>query len=307
MTFESLVQEIADPSQHVATAKLVGLSSMEADDATSFARMWHGLDDPRRLRLARDLVELAEDNVEANFDRVFFIALDDSSPEVRREAIHGLWEHEDRDLIDPLIRLLHDDPDAGVRAQAALALGRFVLQGELATLRRSDAERVEHALRQTYHDPTEPIEVRSRALEALGARGAEWVRDLIDDAFSSDDRRLRISAVHAMGRSADTAWLSSVLAQLDDDDAEMRFEAATAAGSIGDPDAVPLMLALLHDEDIEVRVATVGALGQIGGGDAKDALQELLTEGDEALADIITSTLAEIDFAEDPLAFQLQE
>jgi HEAT repeat protein len=306
-TFDSVIQELADSSQNVAAAKLIGLSAMGAGEASSFVDVWREMDDMRRQRLIHDLVELGEDNVELNFDQVFLIALRDSNPAVRRDAIQGLWEYEHRDLIDPLLDLLERDLDAGVRADAALALGRFVLQAEFESLPGQHAARVESALHQTFNDPTEPVEVRARALESLGARSEEWARDLIDVAFASDDRRLRISAVHAMGRSADAAWLSSVTAQLEDDDAEMRFEAATAAGAIGDPEAIPYLVPLLHDEDVETQMAAINSLGQIGGEDAKEALKELLAEGEERILEAATEALAEIEFAEDPLAFDLVE
>jgi HEAT repeat protein len=306
-TFESLVQELADPSQQVAISKLVGLSGISGGERSSFERVWLEMDGMRRQRLIHELIDLAEDSVELNFDTVFLLALRDQQADVRRAAIQGLSEYEGRDLIEPLTELLRSDPDPGVRAETALALGRFVLRAELAALRNSDAERIEGALRQTFTDPTEPVEVRARALEGLGARSEDWVHDLIEDAFSSDDRRLRISAVHAMGRSADPSWLSSVLGQLDSDDAEMRFEAVVAAGSIEDPEATPYLVALVHDDDTEVQEAAINALGQIGGDDAKDALQELLSEGDERIAEAVTYALAEIDFAEDPLALDLPE
>lgn len=307
MTLESLVQELADPSRDVAISKLAGLSGMSAGEAPSFMSAWLAMDDARRRRLIQELIDLAEDNVELDFDAIFLISLADRTPAIRRAAIQGLWEHEGRDLIGPLLGLLQDDPDAGVRAEAALALGRFVLQAELDALRGADAERVEAALRRTFTDPAEPVEVRARAIESLGARSEEWVSDLIEEAFSGEDRRLRISAVHAMGRSADTAWLSSVLGQLDSDDPEMRFEAANAAGAIGDPEATAYLVPLLRDEDPEAQEAAINALGQIGGDDAKEALQELLAEGDERIAEAVTYALAEINFAEDPLAFRLQE
>ena len=53
--------------------------------------------------------------------------------------------------------------------------------------------------------------MRGRALESLGARSEPWVRDLIEEAYDSGDRRLQISAVHAMGTSADSQWLPSIL------------------------------------------------------------------------------------------------
>ena len=306
MSFETLLEELTDPAKLVAASKLAGLSGLNAEEASRFMDAWERLDGGRRQWLAHELVDLAEDNVDLNFDAAFLVALSDADPDVRRAAIAGLWEHEGRDLIDPLIGLLGDDADAGVRAEAALALGRYVLQAEFDALRSSDAERIEGALRRTVTDPTEIAEVRARALESLGARNEDWVRDLIEDAHESDDRRMRISAVHAMGRSCDAAWLSSVFAELESDDAEMRYEAAVAAGAIADPEATPYLTPLLRDEDTEVQDAAIAALGQIGGEEAKEPLRELLAEGDERVHDAVQAALAEVDFADDPLAFKIQ-
>jgi HEAT repeat protein len=306
VSFETLIEELSASRTALGAAKLAGLSSMNAEEASLFAGVWRELDDTIRRKLIEELAGLAEDNVELNFDRVFLLALDDADAEVRRAAIEGLWEHEDRDLIDPLVRLLDGDSDARVRAEAALALGRYVLRGEYDQLRRSDADRVDAALRSTVTDPTEVAEVRGRALEALGPRSDDWVRDLIEDAHDSDDRRLRISAVHAMGRSADPAWLDSLYTELASDDPEMRYEAVTAIGSIADREAVPHLPELLRDDDAEVQEAAIAALGQIGGPEAKEALQDLLSEGDERVREAVVAALDEVDFAADPLAFNIQ-
>ncbi len=306
MTFEALIEELADPARPLAVSKLVALSGMTAEEASRFMSVWRELDDRRRQWLIHELADLAEDNVELNFDTVFFAGLADADADVRRAAVLGLWEHKGRGLIGPLISLLGTDPDAGVRSEAALALGRYSLQAEFDTLRPTDVERVEAALRRTVTDPTEIVEVRGRALEALGARSEDWVRDLIQDAYDSPERRLRISAVHAMGRSCDASWLSSIFAELESDDPEMRYEAANAAGSIADVEVTPFLKPLLHDEDPEVQEAAIAALGQIGGEEAKATLQELLAEGDVRLRDAVLAALDEMDFAEDPLAFKIQ-
>jgi HEAT repeat protein len=306
VSFETLMKELADPARPLAVSKLVGLSGMSAEEASRFTNVWQELDERRRRSLIHELVDLGEDNVELNFDAAFFVALGDTDPDVRRAAVLGLGEHEGRDLIDPLTALLDNDPDAAVRAEAALALGRYVLQMEFDLLRADDAQRIEGALRRTITDPTETTEVRARALESLGARNEEWVRDLIQDAYESPERRLRISAVHAMGRSCDLAWLSAVFAELENDDAEMRYEAAAAAGAIADIEATPYLAPLLHDADPEVQQAAIAALGQVGGVGAKETLQELLAEGDDRVRDAVLAALAEVDFADEPLAFKLE-
>ena len=307
MSFESYLQELADPAKPLAVSKLVKLSSLGPDEASLFLDRWPELDLRRRQRLVHELTDLAEDNVELNFDAVFFIALGDAGADVRRDAIRGLWEYEGCDLIDPLQGLLQHDPDAGVRAEAALALGPFVLQAEFDSLRAADVERVERTLRRAVEDTHEVSEVRGRALEALGARSQPWVRDLIQGAFESADRRLRLSAVHAMGRSCDAAWLPTITPELASEDGEMRFEAASACGDIGDEAAIPHLLPLLYDEDQDAQEAAVNALGKIGGLRAKQALEELLEGADARVREAVLSALAEMDFEEDPLGFRVRQ
>ncbi|MEX2159904.1 MAG: HEAT repeat domain-containing protein [Dehalococcoidia bacterium] len=307
MSLETLLTELADPAAEPASSELVHLSDLGPEQVATFLERWSEMALRKRRWLLDELVRLAEDNVELSFDAVFLAALDDRDPDVRREAIRGLWEYEGRDLIRALIALLENDPDAAVRAEAAIALGRFVLQAELDMLRASDAERIEQALHRAVDNESEMSEVRARALEALGARSEGWVRDLVQDAYDSGDRRLRLSAVHAMGRSADGAWLPSVYEELESDDAEMRFEAAGAAGAIADEGAASHVLPLLLDEDAEVQLAAIAALGQIGGPEARAALRELFAEKNERTHDAVEAALADLEFAEDPLGFTVRE
>lgn len=307
MTLETYLQELADPAAPLAASKLVNVSNMGQEETSSFLNLWLEMELGRRKRLIETLIDLAEDNVELNFDAIFFIAMADRDADIRRSAIKGLWEHEGRTLIDPLTGLLQSDPDAGVRVEAALALSRFVLQAEFDTVRAADAERVERALRRTIEDTTEAVEVSGRALESLAARSQPWVRDLIQRAFEGSDRRLRLSAVHAMGRSCEPAWLSKLIPELQSDDAEMRFEAVNACGSIADESAAPHLLPLLHDEDGEAQEAAINALGQIGGGEAKQALEDLLANGQDRIREAVLAALQEIGFSEDPLRFKVTE
>lgn len=307
MSFQTYLGELADPSKRLVVSGLVKLASLGPEEVALFMNVWPEMELSRRQQLIDDLIDLAEDNVELNFDAVFFVALGDRDAEVRRAAIRGLWEYEGRDLIDALVGMLDGDANAAVRAEAALALGRFVLQAEFDALRSADAERVEQALRGKVDDGEEPVEVRGRALEALGARGAPWVRDLIERAFDAGDRRLRLSAVHAMGRSCDASWLPVLFEELGSDDAEIRFEAAVALGSIAEEEATPRLLPLLEDEDAEVQEAAIGALGEIGGARAREALQAVAGDFNERLRDAAAAALAVAGFDEDPLGVSLRE
>src|SRR3972149_9692644 len=169
-----------------------------------------------------------------NFDALVFAALEDEDAAVRTDAVRGLWEYEGRDLIAPLLRLLEKDEEPEVRAEAALALGRFVVLSELGSLGEEHLQQVEAGLRRALEDELEVDEVRGRALEAIGASGRPWVEQAIQAAYESEALRLRVSAIHAMGRSCDHSWLPLLIEELANDEPETRYEAATALGSLAD-------------------------------------------------------------------------
>jgi HEAT repeat protein len=306
VSLEDYLRELADSSTPLAVARLVNLSHVVPDEASAFEEAWRGADVHRRRQVMRQLIELAEDNVELNFDAVFRVGLSDSDAEVRRSGIRGLWEYKERDLIPTLVALLLTDVDQTVRAEAALALGRYALRAEFDEIRASDASIVDDALRRTIADPEQTTEVKARAVEAVGVRSQPWVHQVIEDAYHSGQHRLRVSALHAMGRNCDARWLSTLVRELKSDDAEMRYEAATACGSLGDEAAVPHLLPLFKDDDAEVQEAAVQALGQIGGQEAKRALEDCLASPEERVRDAALAALAEVDFGEDPLDFKLR-
>ncbi|MCH8025538.1 MAG: HEAT repeat domain-containing protein [Chloroflexi bacterium] len=307
MSIQAYIEELIDPQRPLAVSKLTQLSALGPAEAAVLATHWPEMELQKRQRLVQELIDLEEDNVELDFDAVFFLGLADGDAGVRRDSVRGLWENESRDLIDAMIGLLADDPDAGVRAEAALGLGRFVVQAEFENVKPAYAEPLDQALRGVFQDQAEVVEVRGRALESLGTRAAPWARDLIEEAFESPERRLRLSAVHAMGRSCDESWLPALFAELESDDDEMRFEAAGACGAIGGEAAAQHLLPLLEDADHEVQEAAIGALGEIGGEVAKAALMELKERENERVRDAVVEALEALAFVDDPLAFHVSD
>jgi HEAT repeat protein len=298
------LEELRDSTRPLVVSKLANLSNLSPEELAPFLGVWPTMAADRRRRILNELAELAEDNVELNFDEVFRAALGDADSEVRRVAVRGLWEYTGRDLIEPLVRLLHEDAEPAVRAEAALALGRFALRAEFEELRPVDAERVEKALRRTVDEAVEVVEVRARAVEALGARSMAWVQAIIEETYHSAEQRLRVSAVHAMGRNCDPVWLPVLFRELASEDPEMRYEAVTACGSIGDEASLPHVLPLMEDGDAEVQGAAIEALGAIGGRAAKKALQQAVGDPREHVREAALAALAEADFNDDPLSFR---
>jgi HEAT repeat protein len=305
MTIDSYLNELADTSRPLKTGRLANLSGLDGDERSRLAAAWPGLPVERRRAVLERLTSLAEDNPELDFDAVFMNALGDADAAVRQLAVEGLWEHTDRDIIPSLVELLRRDPAEPVRCAAALALGRFVLMGEYGDLRPRDLVTVTDALRDAVADVHESAHVRGRALEAVGASSQPWARQLIQAAYDSGDDRLAVSAVHAMGRSADSVWVPALLAELQSADPQMRYEAAGALGEIEDEEAVPYLAELLDDEDVEVQEAAIQALGQIGGADARSILRGRANDPDERVREAVQAALDQAEFGDDPLGLRL--
>lgn len=302
MEFSEYLRHLRDPASHLSVAGLQHLHDLTAERAEALRSAWLEMDAERRRQVVCQLIELAEDSVDLNFDAVFFAALDDPDAAVRAAAVRGLWEYEGRDFIGRLLQLLEKDEEPEVRAEAALALGRFVLMFELGNLRERHFQKIEEGLRRTLDDELEEDEVQARALEAIGACGRPWVRQAILRAYESEAPRLRVSALHAMGHSCEPRWLPLLIKELSSEDPEMRYEAAIALGSLADRRAVSHLAPLLYDPDMEVKEATIAALGQIGGDDVKSLLRPLLQATSPSVQEAAASALAEASFVEDPLS-----
>ena len=301
MSLAEDLKALGHPHRPLTSARLVKLSNLSPAELEEAKDAWAEIDPFRRLQIVCHLVELAEENVELDFTAILKHCLTDPDPEVRAEALGGLWECEERALIEKFVEMMRRDPAEQVRAAAAVALGRFVLLDEFGKLRLADAIQPEEALFAVIADATEAIEVRRRAVEAVGALSGERTRVVIQEAYDSDHREMRLSAIYAMGQSCDPRWLPLVSSQLHSHDPAFRYNAARALGNLGNEANVPALLDLLADEDVQIKTATIFALGQIGGPVAKKKLEECLESDDLAIREAAGETLEELLFREDPL------
>ncbi|HWO94731.1 MAG TPA: HEAT repeat domain-containing protein [Dehalococcoidia bacterium] len=309
MTIAELLLQLSDDDIEQGESKLGEFSHLSPEELQELRRVWPEMPPERRLRLIERMAELNSSRIDFYFDDVFTLALDDDLPAIRIAAIGGLFEHEGRDIIGPLIRALREDDDLGVRAASALALGRFAELAEANRLRMADAKAVEVALADAVRDEAEATEVRACAVQSIGARSEPWVHDLIEEAYFSGNYRMKLGAVGAMAASCDPAWLPALLDDLDDDDPEMRFEAAMALGSIADEEAAPHLERLMEDDDEDVRLASVAALGGIastnGDGQALEILRSHLADDDEDLRNWVETAIREALNFNDPFRLEL--
>jgi HEAT repeat protein len=305
VSIHNLINEIADNDRKLTSSHLADLSQMSMSDLPVFKKTWGMINITRRRQIISQLTELVKDNVELNFDLIFRHGLSDPDDEVRATAIDGLWENNDPLLIKKFINLMQNDTSDSVQASAAAALGKFVLLVECEEIRQSYKTTLSQALLTIIDDIKKPVEVRRRALEAIAPLSIPAAREAIKKAYESRDERFTISAIYAMGRTCDDAWLPILYKEMDNADAEIRYEAAGACGEIGVEESVSHLVEHIDDPDIEVRLAVIQSLAKIGGSEAKKSLQRITRKDNIAIREAIEQALGEIETMEDMTLFQM--
>ena len=301
LAFEEALKRVADEEAALSGADLYALSAPSSAEVQVFQRQWSTLAASRRRAVVALLVESAEANFELSFNSLLRVTMEDEDDQVRAWSIEGLWETDDVTLIGPLVQKLRCDESPSVSAAAASLLGRFILKAELGELASRRVAPARHALLEAIRDPVEHVEVRRRAVESIAYLGEDGVHDIIVEAYESPHELMRISAVFAMGRSADTVWAGTVQAEVSNSNPAMRCEAARSCGELEIKEAVPALIRLISDPDREVQAAAVSALGQIGGARARRVLERCGRSDDEVLREAAEDALGELLLGEQPL------
>lgn len=276
-SFAEVLVELFE-AEPVPIRQLYRLSDMDVEELAMFDAGWTAVSDERRHIIVRHLADLSEDNFLVDFSPIFIRGFNDSAADVRVASLDGLWDTTDLKLIPPITELLDNDPDERVQAAAAAALGHFVAMAEWGQLPERILPGLISSLLARYDDEKTADSVRRVVLEALGPAGHPRVNQLIEEAYASRDQAMQVSAVFAMGATADRRWSVTVLSELDSPYEEMRAEAARSAGAIGNSDFVERLAELAYEEDMAVRLAAITSLGQIGGDEVQRILVEMMDD-----------------------------
>ncbi len=301
MSFQQLIEIIADPSAPLADAPFHEASDPSSSELAEFVAVCDSLHEERRREIVSMMVEQAEENLELDFTTIFRQCLKDDDDRLAQLGVEGLWEQEDRWLIFELMELLQSERGPQVRATAALALGKFPALAQEGKLQPQDRELVYRVLMDFLEDEIEDLEVRRRCLEAVAPFNTEEVQDYIRWAYDGDDQDMRSSSIYAMGRTGGVEWLPTLLGDLENPDPAVRYEAAYACGEMGEQNAAPQLVELLQDDDPEVRLACIAALGKVGGALARRALIDCVRDGDAAISDAAHTELENLEFLDDPM------
>ncbi len=317
VSFATVLSVLLDEEHPFPPGHIYHLSRLPAESLTLLDESWERIPLPRRRSLLSDMEALAVDDPLLFFDQIALIGLRDEDVQVRISAIALTALEEEPRFAEPLIDVLAGDSHFEARAAAAAALSNFVYLGEIEEIPVGTFRAVEEALLTAFRQDELDL-VRRKALEAISFSSRPEINGMIEDAYTGDDEDWQISAVYAMGASANLHWEKYVVESLSSDSPQLRYEAVRAAGKLSLSDTKPDLLALAQeDEDGDVRAAAVWALSDIGGQDVAEFLESLLEEAEteaeteffeEALENLLETQMFDemdmplFDFDEDDLA-----
>ncbi len=170
----------------------------------------------------------------------------ETSPGVRAEAYRALADYwEDPRMIPFLLDALQNEADPQARGLACIGLGRFLDTASDEGAMEPDFEpdcytadslRDVRMARTVFdrvlglaRDTAAPLEVRRRAVEALGSFGYRHeVAELIEALYRDEREQAQVSAIFAMGRSGLKRYRKRLLRHLEDERPPVQFEAIQA-------------------------------------------------------------------------------
>lgn len=304
-SFQTVLDSLLDAGKDFPRRYLQYFSDIEPLELKTLLDVWPRVKLSRKLSLLKALESTADSDTLVNYDDFARAILYDPDASVRVHALRLLNECEDLKLIPAYLKLLKSDPDAAVRAQAATALGLFVDLGELEEIEEKAYGEIQAALLESAQGADE-AKVRRQALESLGYSSNPAVVELIESAFDGGVD-WKVSALTAMGRSADDRWEDRILRSLLDENVLIRKAAVQSAGLLALKSArLPLLRMLESEEDAEVMTAAIWSLSQIGGEDVQVYLETLLDQTeDEDLIEFLEDALDNLAFTEDLDRFDL--
>lgn len=306
ISFQRVVDSLVENGKEFPQRYLREFSDLGTGELKSILDVWPRVDLSRKMSLLDALGALADTDTLVSFDDFARALLTDPDAQVRTRAIRLLDESEAVDLVPSYLDMLKNDPDINVRAEAARALNLFVDLGELEEIPETVHRQVEDALLMSVTGEDD-VRVRRAALEALGYSSRPEVATLIESSFHREDPNWQMSALIAMGRSADDRWTDEVTRSLVNENDDIRRAAVQAAGELSLKPTRPLLLKMLgEEEDERVLSAVIWSLSQIGGEDVRTYLENLLDqiEDDDQVA-YLEEALDNLAFTEDLERFDL--
>ena len=280
------------------------LSGIDDKQARSMAQAWRVWQLSDVLDTVVELRTVAESDRSLEFDALFIAALSFPAPEVRIEGVRALSNGGSLKIAQALLKVLEQDDAADVRAAASESLHAFAEPSQARNIPKTTSSRIASALRRAASD--DERSVRGKALISLAAMRDEEAFDLIDAMFDEaiDDPEMMSDVLLAMGESGDRAWLPTIEDAFYSNDARVRISAVMAFGNIANDDDVEGLAEPFDDHVLEVQMATVQALGNIGTPQAREMLS-LAVSSSEPDIQQMAQTALDLLKAEDDLTYAI--
>ena len=296
----NVISALLDNNQPFPRQYLHIFSDMAQKDLDEIRGVWENISVIRKVNLLADLEILLESDTLLAFDDFAKLALTDIDPNVRSKAISLLWESDDSQLAEVFTQILEVDQSEAVQISAAAALGKYILLGELDEIPPRLAEKVKDTLLGIFQ--TNPVkEIQQEILKSLSYANLPKITRMITTAYNNPDPSWQLTAIIAMGRSADERWEKTILDMINSSSLPHQIEAVKAAGELEISEAKLPLINLLHspDSDVELRFQIIWSLSKIGGEDVKDTLIQILetTDSDDEI-DVIEMALENLEFSD---------
>ncbi|MCX6356121.1 MAG: HEAT repeat domain-containing protein [Candidatus Aureabacteria bacterium] len=157
--------------------------------------------------LRKEMMELARSSDEAALSKLGKYATD-SDPEIRRSAAVALGKARHKDVFDLLLTLAHDE-NVTTRSAAVMSIGF-----------QKDARAYDTLIEILEKD--ESINVRGKAVRALGRLNTDKSREKVIACLKIDRRSLRTDAATALGKTGDKKAIEPLIGALLDPEDEVK-------------------------------------------------------------------------------------
>lgn len=227
----------------------------------------------------REVVRLLASYPASAVRDVLLEALGDRDAGVRAEAADAVGRVRLREAVPRLLDWL-DDPDADVRTSAAVALGRIGATRAVPPLVRLLGD--SHA------------DVRKAAVSALESIGTGDVIVPLLGRLDDTDTSVKVAAARALGHLGDPQAVVPLVGRLRDDAPEVREAVYAALGELRTSRGIPGLMQGLSDAAPEARLTAIAALGRVGAREAVPSLVTLSTDPDTRVARAAVASLGSI-------------
>jgi HEAT repeat protein len=254
-----------DANEELAKASVYALADQGSKEAIE--AMQGVLAGVKSTEVRKSVVYALADHNAITLPMLLNLALNDTDPELRKNAVYAITELEGGDRFEALKQVFYKSKEEEVRKAALYAI-----------MDHMDPKAQSFLVDVAINDPNE--EVAKAAVYSLAdhlkSSDVSILLDLVQKAKSQEVRKAAIYKAIDMGGKESVSILAQFLKQ--NPDPELKVTAIRALGESGSDEAIPVLLNLAKtDPDKQIRMAAVQSLGEIGTPKAKEALRQLIS------------------------------